>query len=188
METKRVKKVFEGNVLELFRNEFLYPDGTEVSREIVAKDNAVAVVAYDGEGIILVSQPREPVGSDNFLELPAGTMDVPGESALKCAKRELQEETGYLASEWEHLTSFYSTPGCMTEQIILFAATGLVLDPNGPSPTEQERIKVVKYGWDEIEEMINIGQISDAKTIAGLLWVIDRDRKVVLDYIKNNLE
>lgn len=188
METKRVKRVFEGNFLDLFRNEFVYLDGTEVSREIVAKDNAVAIVAYDNEGVILVSQPREATGKDHFIELPAGTLDVKKEKTIDCARRELLEETGYTATSWEKLTTFYTTPGCLTEQLVLFAATGLQLDPNGPQPTEFERISVLKYSWEEIDDMIESKQIRDAKTLVGLLWVIDRDRKIILDYIQNNFD
>ena len=82
---------------------FRYDDGEEATREIVTHPGAVTVLPFDGERIWLVRQPREPVGEQSLLELPAGKIDVEGEDLLATAKRELAEEIGKGAREWRHL-------------------------------------------------------------------------------------
>ena len=103
MERIGSKTVFEGNIARVRHDEFRYPDGSVSEREIVGHPGAVAMVAHDDLHVYLVRQPREAVGEESLLELPAGKLDVPGESELDCAKRELAEEIGKGASEWKEL-------------------------------------------------------------------------------------
>jgi len=150
-----------------------YDDGLEVTREIVHKDGAVAIVAHDQDGFYLVSQPREAVNEPESLELPAGTLDVMGEGALACARRELIEEIGMEAEEWKELKSFYPSPGFTDEQVVIFEATGLKFV--GVAPEDNERIEIMKLPWNQLEA--TIAKVQDAKTLLGLM-LLARSRQV----------
>ncbi len=108
-------------------------------------------------------QPREAVG-EHLLELPAGKLE--DEDPLETAKRELAEEIGKGARHWEHLTSFWSSPGFADEEVHLFAATDLFDRSEGSD--EEERIEVLSAGLDELDGVIR--DCRDAKTLVGLLW------------------
>src|SRR3954469_16893168 len=103
--------VWEGRIAKVRVERFRYDDGKEAEREAVEHPGAVAVVAHDGERLYMVRQPREAVGEQALLELPAGKLDDDSEDAEATAKRELAEEIGKGARTWERLTSFYTTPG-----------------------------------------------------------------------------
>ena len=98
--------------------------------------------------------------------MPAGTIDS-GEEPLDTARRELQEETGYIASDWRQLPSFSMSPGILDERMHLFVADGLTSGP--PRREAGERIDNFVIGWEDAIEMALSGQIEDAKTLAGLL-------------------
>src|SRR3954470_16276009 len=125
MERTGSKTVYEGKIVDVRIDEFRYEDGETAEREIVAHPGAAAVVATDGESVYLVRQPREAVGDPGLLELPAGKLDVEGESPLECAKRELGEEIGMAAERWEEVKRVYTTPGFADEMVTLFFATEL---------------------------------------------------------------
>src|SRR5919206_5203509 len=105
------EEIWSGKIARVRVDRFRYDDGEEADREIVAHPGAVAMVAQDGEHVFLVRQPREAVDEQALLELPAGKLDEQGEAPLDTAKRELAEEIGKAADSWEHLTSFYTSPG-----------------------------------------------------------------------------
>src|ERR671937_1457997 len=117
--------VYDGRIARVRLDEFRYPDGSTSVREVVGHPGAVAIVAHDGRFLYLVRQPREAVGEEALLELPAGKLDVAGESPLDCAKRELAEEVGKSASRWEELKRFYTSPGFAEEEVTVYLATGL---------------------------------------------------------------
>src|SRR5919197_4734403 len=117
--------IWEGAVARVRIDELRYPDGSTSRREVVGHPGAVAVVSHDERFLYLVRQPREAVGEDGLLELPAGKLDVPGESPVECGKRELAEEVGKAASGWRELKRFYTTPGFAEEEVIVYLATGL---------------------------------------------------------------
>ena len=102
---------YEGKVFSVREETFRHEDGDETTREIVRHQGAVGIVCHDGERIWLVRQPREAVGAPDLLELPAGKLDVEGEEPLETAKRELAEEIGKAAAEWEHLHSLLHVAG-----------------------------------------------------------------------------
>src|SRR3954449_13016342 len=110
MERIDSKTVYEGKIAIVREDEFRHPDGSTATREIVGHPGAVAMVAHDDLHIYLVRQPREAVGEEALLELPAGKLDVPGESPLDCAKRELAEEVGKSASEWRGGQRLFTRP------------------------------------------------------------------------------
>ena len=110
------------------------------------------MVAHDERFLYLVRQPREAVGEDALLELPAGKLDVPGESPVECAKRELAEEVGKAASEWRELKRFYTSPGFAEEEVIVYLATGLE-DADAESD-EEERLEVVAWPLEDLDGAI----------------------------------
>ena len=132
-------------------------------REIVEHPGAVAIVAVDEEECVtLVRQLREATRK-RLLELPAGTAE-PGEEPLATARRELQEECGLTGGEWRELAAFWTTPGFCRERMHLYAAEAVVRGE--PSPAADEELELVRWRVAEIGE--RLGEIEDAKTLAGL--------------------
>jgi 8-oxo-dGTP pyrophosphatase MutT (NUDIX family) len=167
MERTDSKIVYQGKLSAVSLERFRYPDGGSSEREIVHHPGAVAMVAYDDECVHLVRQPREAVGEDALLELPAGKLDVEGESPLECAQRELVEEVGIRAGSWEMVKFFYVSPGWADEELHLFAATDL--EQVDADPTEGERIEIVRLPLARLEDAIE--ECEDAKSLVGLLWL-----------------
>src|SRR5437763_1435567 len=110
---------WEGKVFRVGVERFRHADGEEVTREKVWHPGAVGILAVDAEGVWLTRQPREAVGEAASLEIPAGKLDVEGESPLHAAARELSEEIGKRAANWEQLMWFYTSPGFSDERIWL---------------------------------------------------------------------
>lgn len=154
---------------------FRFVDGDEVRREKVWHPGAVGVVALDDEHVWLTRQPREVVGATASLEIPAGKLDVPGEKPLETAKRELGEEIGKAAADWEEIMAFYTSAGFSDELVRLYLATGLREDPDS-HPDEGERIEIVPWPLARLDEAIS--ECEDAKTLIALLWLAARrDRR-----------
>jgi ADP-ribose pyrophosphatase len=166
MERIGSKKVYDGRVVDIRVDEFRYDDGETAEREIAEHPGAVGVVAHDGERVYLVRQPREAVGESALLEVPAGKLDVEGETPIECAQRELGEEIGMRASEWTEIKRFYTSPGFAEEEVILFVATGLEeIDDHEPDP--HERIEVVAWPLADLDGAIDA--CADSKSLIGLL-------------------
>jgi ADP-ribose diphosphatase len=159
--------VWEGRITKVRIDRFRYDDGEEAEREIVEHPGAVGVVAHDGERIYMVRQPREAVEDPALLELPAGKLDEEGESPLDTAQRELAEEIGKGARTWQHLTSFYTSPGFTNEECHLFMATDLYDESSDAD--EDERIEVVEVPLARLDQTIR--DCRDSKTLVGLLWL-----------------
>ncbi len=159
--------VWEGRIGKVRVDRFRYEDGEEAEREIVEHPGAVGVVAHDGETLYLVRQPREAVNDPALLELPAGKLDEEGEAPLDTAKRELAEEIGKGARTWQHITSFYTSPGFTDEECHLFIATNLY-DEHAEAD-ENERIETVAVPLSELDRVIR--DCRDSKTLVGLLWL-----------------
>ena len=116
MERIGSRKTHDGVTISVRVDEIRYDDGETSEREVVEHPGAVAILAHDDETIFMVRQPREAVGEASLLELPAGKLDVEGESPLDCAKRELIEEVGLQAEEWREVKRMYTSPGFADEQ------------------------------------------------------------------------
>jgi ADP-ribose pyrophosphatase len=160
------REIYAGRVVTLRLRYLPQPDGSTRLREIIQHAAGAAVVAVDAEmHVLLVRQPRPAVNA-NVLELPAGLVD-PGEAPIDCARRELQEETGYIAGLLEPLVSFYTSPGFSTELIHIFVATDL--REGAVQHAEEEEIEVVRLPLDHAIDRVLHGEISDAKTVTGLL-------------------
>ena len=161
------REIYAGRVVTLRLRYLRQPDGSTRLREIVEHAAGAAVVAIDADSnVLLVRQPRPAVGAAGLLELPAGLVE-PGELPLDCARRELAEETGFGADHLVPLVRFYTSPGFSTELIHIYVATGLRAAAVEPDPDEE--IEVVRMPLERaIDQVIN-GELSDAKTVAGLL-------------------
>ncbi|HET8606169.1 MAG TPA: NUDIX hydrolase [Gaiellaceae bacterium] len=156
---ERAERVYEGTLVHVDLERWGDND-----REIVRHPGAVAIVAVDGEGCVtLVRQLREPARKE-LLELPAGTLE-PGEDPLASARRELAEETGLHGGDWRPAASFWTTPGFCDEHLHLYVATGVV--PGEAATEDDEEIELVRWPVDEVAD--RLGEIEDAKTLAGLL-------------------
>jgi 8-oxo-dGTP pyrophosphatase MutT (NUDIX family) len=162
---------YSGRIVDVRMEEFRYEDGSTADREVVVHPGAVAVVAHDDLHVWLVRQPREAVGDPGLLELPAGKLDVDGESPLEAMKRELVEEIGKDADEWRELKRFYTSPGFAREEVHVFVATGLRDVPYDPDP--DERIEVVPWPLADLDGAI--AECADSKTLIGLL-LFQRER------------
>ncbi len=159
---------WEGKLVRVGIERFRYGDGGEVSREKVWHPGAVGILAVDEEHVWLTRQPREAVGAFSSLEIPAGKLDVDGESRLDAAKRELEEEIGKQAKHWRELLSFYTSPGFSDERVWLYHATDLS-DATGAELDEDERIEIVPWSLASIDQAIATCQ--DSKSLIALLWL-----------------
>lgn len=155
--------VYAGRIGTVRLERFRHDDGEVVEREVIEHPGAVVMLPLDGDRIWLVRQPREVVGEE-LVELPAGKLN--GGEVLDTAKRELREEIGKSAATWQHLTTFYASPGFTNEQIHAYLATDLSDDPL--EAEEEERIEIVSEPLDRIDDVI--GACKDAKSLLTLLW------------------
>lgn len=159
--------IYPGKIIRVEQWRVRLPDGETAMREIVCHRGAAAVVPVDAEGnVILVRQHRIAVDRVT-LEIPAGKFDHPGEDPLECAQRELSEETGFVARNWQKLTCMETTPGFCNERIHIFLATDLA--PGSTHPDDDEFVATVRVPLDEAAERVMRGEFRDGKTALALL-------------------
>lgn len=159
------KKVFEGKFIQVSKYDIELSTGEKRIREVVHHPGGVVVVAQKDENtILMVKQYRYPIKQVS-LELPAGRLEK-GEDPEFAIKRELEEETGYIAKTWSFLGYIYTTPGICDEKLYLYHAADLEFKKQNPD--EGEIIKYFEYGIDKVFEMIKTGEINDSKTICAL--------------------
>ena len=162
------KRIYDGRVINLRLDTVLMPDGKLSQREIIEHRGAVAMVPlYADKTVVLVRQFRRPAAAV-LLEIPAGTRDADEDIEL-CARRELAEEVNLSAGRMVKLFHAYMAPGYTTEVIHTFLA--LDLTPTEGQTDEDEFLEVVRLPLDEALAKIETGEIVDAKTISGLLFV-----------------
>ena len=162
------EQVYDGSLLKVYRDRVRLPDGSEGGREFIRHPGAVAIVPlFDDGRVLLERQFRYPHGRE-FIEVPAGKLE-PGEPHLDTAKRELLEETGYQAADWRRLGVLHASIAYTDEAIELFVARKL--SHVGARLDEGEFLEVITPPFDETIAMIRDGRITDAKTVAALLWV-----------------
>ncbi|SDD20679.1 ADP-ribose pyrophosphatase [Geodermatophilus telluris] len=164
--------VYEGRVITLVRDTVAMPGGGDSVREVVRHPGAVAVVALDDEGqVVLLRQYRHPVGG-YLWELPAGLRDADGEPPLETAKRELAEEVRMAAERWSLLTTTFSTPGFCDEQVLVYLAEGLsdVDRPEGFTVEHEELDMTVELvPLAEAVQRVFDGAIRNSAAVVGLL-------------------
>jgi nudix-type nucleoside diphosphatase (YffH/AdpP family) len=166
--------VYAGRVVTLRLESLPIGAGRVAQREIVEHAPGAAIVALDDDGQVLLVRQHRPAVAAFVLELPAGLVD-PGETPLECARRELAEETGYAAEHLQALAQFYTSPGFCTEVLHVFAARGL--RPVEVARDEEEEIELVRLPLNAAIERVLHGEMSDAKTITGLLAFASREKR-----------
>jgi ADP-ribose pyrophosphatase len=162
------KEVFRGDFLIIEKLKVKLPDGNEGNRDVVRHPGAVALVAFlDDETILLVEQFRIALNK-TILEIPAGKIEK-GEKPVKCAHRELEEETGYKAKNMEYLGTIATGAGFTDEQIHIYKASGLYEGVKGGD--DDEFIEATPYKLQDIKTLIKEGKIIDAKTISSMMYL-----------------
>jgi 8-oxo-dGTP pyrophosphatase MutT (NUDIX family) len=157
--------IHKGKVFELIRENVTLENGTTTDVEFIEHPGATAVIPFlDAKRIVLLKQYRHAL-KKHIWEIPAGTLD-PQEEIIRCARRELIEETGYSATQWHKLGEITPVPGYSDERIHIFLATAL--QPADQNLDEDEVIQVQAVDFRKAIEMIGDGEIQDAKSIAGL--------------------
>ena len=164
-------RIYTGKAINFCRDEIVLPNGNKAIREYIDHPGAVAVVPFINKtDIIMVKQYRYPVDKITY-EIPAGKLDKK-ESLLKCAKRELKEETGYSTNNIKKLVSFYPSTAFSNEELIIYIAKDLVSGKQNPD--EDEFIENIIIPFKQALQMIKQGKIKDAKTVIALLYLASK--------------
>ncbi len=160
--------LLRGRFLTVQRDTVALPDGKQATREFVRHPGAVMVVPILDDGRLLMErQWRHPL-QRVLLEFPAGKLDA-GEAPLACGRRELLEETGHTAREWAHAGWMHNAPAYSDEGIDVWFARGLVA--GAPRLDEGEFLETVAMSEEELDALAGRGELTDAKTLVGLLWL-----------------
>lgn len=155
---------YTGCVVNVRQDDVVISNGSKHCREVVEHSGGVVIIPIMGSKVILIRQWRHPVGQ-HLIELPAGKLN-PGEDPLPAAKRELTEETGYTAKNWEYLGYIYTTPGFCNEKITIYKATDL--EYSGTNFDFGEIIEPFTVEIKDAVKMVRENKIVDSKTIVGL--------------------
>jgi ADP-ribose pyrophosphatase len=159
------KEIYSGRVIKLLEETILLPGGKPFRREIIKHPGAVVILPQLADGRFLMVRQYRHAARQWLLEFPAGTLE-PGEEALSCAQREIQEEVGYAAADWTKLGELFTAPGFCSELLRFFLARDL--SPSSKDQDEDELIKVETLALSGLEDLIKQGKIHDAKTVAGV--------------------
>lgn len=171
--------IHRGRYMEFRIDTIERADGSRGTRDVVGHPGAVAVLALDDDGrLLLVRQWRIPARRA-MLEIPAGTLDVHDgvvEDPDLAARRELEEETGHRAATWRKLATFWTAPGFASELMHLYLATGMTgaIGDDRLTPDEDEHLELHHLELDQALALVDDGQICDAKSILAILW-LDRE-------------
>ena len=173
-EVLESEEVYKGKIITIKRDTLTRGDGKNFVRETAVSSDAVAVVAIDEQGrILLIRQYRHPMGRPVW-EIPAGKMDVDGEQPEETAIRELQEETDTTAESVELLTLFLNSAGWTNEKTYVYLAKGLRDVPEFQRENEEADIEQKWVSLEDAYEMVITGELDDAKTVIGILLAKDR--------------
>ena len=165
-EPINVEVVFSGRIIETRVDTILMPNGRQTTREVVRHPGAVAIIPIDSDdNALLVRQYRYAVGQ-TLLEIPAGVIE-PGEAPDHTAQRELREETGYASRNLRPLGGIYSSPGFCDEMLYIYLARDLV-ESKLPGDDDED-ITLERVPMSDVDRLIRLGEIQDAKSVAGLL-------------------
>ena len=159
---------YDGHFLKVHRDKVRLPDGKHSSREYIKHPGAVVVLpVFDDGRVLLERQFRYPL-HDVFIEFPAGKID-PGEDPLDCAKRELVEETGYTARDWQFVCTIHNAIAYSDEHLDIFIARGLT--PGVSKLDDGEFLETFTATVPEMLEWVRTGRITDVKTVIGSFWL-----------------
>ncbi len=159
---------YDGGFIKVYKDSARMPDGSVSTREYIAHPGAVAVLALLDNGNLIMERQFRYAAQREFVEIPAGKIDT-HEDILATAQRELLEETGYVAAEWQHLTTAWPCIGYADERIEYFLARGL--SHQGRQLDDGEFLEVFELSLADALEWVRTGKINDAKTIVGLFWL-----------------
>ena len=165
--------IYGGIFLNMKRDKVSLPDGGEAVREYLTHPGAVAVLAILDDGrVLLERQYRYPIAKA-CIEIPAGKLEI-GEDPLLCAKRELEEETGYTATKWSYIRRIHPVISYSTEFIDIYLAEGLM--PGKSHLDAEEFLDVFAAPLDQLLAWVEDGEITDVKTTISTYW-LDRHRR-----------
>jgi ADP-ribose pyrophosphatase len=174
-KTVSSRYTFKGRAFNVRVDKVINAEGHETEREIVEHVEAVAIVALDANGdILLVKQFRKAIEKE-LLEIPAGGID-PGEGPDDAVRRELQEEIGHFPGQIKRMGGFYSAPGFCNEYLYLYLATEL--KPSQLQAEDTAGIETIRVKPSRVRKMISSGEICDSKSIAGLLYYLKNEKPV----------
>jgi ADP-ribose pyrophosphatase len=159
---------YDGSFLKIHRDHVRLPNGKITTREYIRHPGAVGILPVLDDGRILLERQFRYPNSQVFIEFPAGKIDE-GEDPLACAKRELEEETGYSATEWHFATTVHNAIAYSDEHLDLYVARGLTAGE--VKLDEGEFVECFTATLDEMLEWVRTGRISDVKTIIGTFWL-----------------
>ena len=166
--------IYDGWVITVVKGRFEAPDGSVFERDVVHHPGAVAIVPIIDGDVVMVKQYRSALDA-HMLEIPAGLRDVAGEPLVDTARRELIEEVGFTAGTLELLTSVHNSVGFCDEQIHIFLGTDLAAaDRELTDSPEELEMEILRVPLLEVEQMIRRGEITDAKTVIGVLATLRR--------------
>ena len=168
----RPRHVFSGDAFEVRVDEVQMPDGSVADRDIIAHLGAVGVLALDLDDNVTIVWQYRPAVRQHLLELPAGLLDVAGEPALDTAKRELYEEAGLAAEDWQVLIDLRTSPGMSDESIRIDLARGLSTVPEADrfqAEHEESTMTVRSYPLDELVDMALAGALTNGPAVAAVL-------------------
>lgn len=172
MDLKEIRQdsavMYRGDFIEVRKDAVRLPDGKHGSREYIVHPGAVAVLALLDNGNLVMERQFRYAPQREFIELPAGKIDL-GEEILLTAQRELLEETGYVAAEWTHLATTWPCIGYADERIEYFLARGIA--HQGRKLDDGEFLEVFELSLADALEWVRTGKINDSKTIVGLFWL-----------------
>jgi len=159
---------YDGHFLKVSRDRVKLPDGKLTQREYIRHPGAVVILALFDDGRVLLERQYRYPNDQVFIELPAGKID-PGEDPLASAKRELEEETGYTATDWHFVCTIHNAIAYSDEHLDLFLARGLT---EGDAKLDDgEFFETYAAAIPEMLEMVKRGDITDVKTVIGTFWL-----------------
>ena len=165
---KTSEKIFSGKLIDLYFDHVELPNGKSSTREWINHPGAVCIIPILPDGNLCLIRQYRYGPRDEFIEIPAGKLDT-GEDPLVCAKRELQEEIGYIAGKLTFLTNIYPAIGFSNEKMWMYLAEDLQL--SNQSLDQDEFLELFPLSLEEAINLINQGKITDVKTIIGILWL-----------------